>query len=151
MGACWHNLRFANDSTLFSWIFDTYVDRGKLAGSCLKILIFSGDQRSAKQFLYDTLFFRSTRAHCMLTVATWHLAWNIFVPQWSNYSIWDLFKNIDIFRRWKVGKTVFVRHIILSQYKSPLYVDSDTWHLAWNIFVPQWSKYSIWDCNLGYL
>ena len=43
------------------------------AGSCLKILIFSGDQRSAKQFLYDTLFFRSTRAHCMLTVLldTW--------------------------------------------------------------------------------
>ena len=46
---------------------------GKLAGSCLKILIFSGDQRSAKHFLYDTLFFRSTRAHCMLTVLldTW--------------------------------------------------------------------------------
>ena len=35
--------------------------------------IFTGDQRAAKQFLYDTLFFRNTRAHCMLTVLldTW--------------------------------------------------------------------------------
>ena len=28
MGAWWQNLRLANDSTLFSWIFDTFVDPG---------------------------------------------------------------------------------------------------------------------------
>ena len=28
MGAWWQNLRLAHDSTLFSWVFDTYVDPG---------------------------------------------------------------------------------------------------------------------------
>ena len=48
-------------------------DPSILFETCLKILIFSGDERSAKQFLYDTLFFRNTRAHCMLTLIldTW--------------------------------------------------------------------------------
>merc|ERR1719394_2441956 len=33
-----------------------------------------GDEKTARQFIYDTLFFRNTRAHCMLTVLldTWH-------------------------------------------------------------------------------
>ena len=71
MFATWLTLKF-----WLNWRNCGSVDLSRILfkkGTFLQILIFSGDQRSAKQFLYDTLFFRNTRAHCMLTVLldTW--------------------------------------------------------------------------------
>ena len=62
---------------MYRWIFHHVCMTLSVDKLCTVLydffLFFLGDEQTARQFLYDTLFFRNTRAHCMITVLldTW--------------------------------------------------------------------------------